>query len=208
MHALTMNDFRIYENGHPVPIRSFAAPTTESKPATREGTASDPPTPSPRDIALTPIILFFDQLNTPASEQADVRRRLAAWYHSQNTFPAPTCVVLYTGWSLGILQQPTLDAAKVLSAINNISTTVHSQGAGATGELPLPAGANENLAIGTGDGPIRSISRWEYFWHREVGSSDTQSALIRVGQLFAVWPGEKALIWVSAGTTQAVWTVP
>ena len=208
VHALTLNDFRIYENGHQVPIYSFAAPTAESNPATSAGTPAVRPTPSPRDIAPTPIILFFDQLNTPASEQTEVRRRLVAWYHNQSSLPAPTCVVLYTGWSLRILQQPTLDATKVLSAIDNISTTVNSQGAGATGELPLPAGANENLAIGTGDGPLRSISRWEYFWHRDAGSSDTQSALIAVGKLFAAWPGEKALIWVSAGPTQPVWTAP
>lgn len=137
-----------------------------------------------------------------------MRRPLTSWYHSQSTLPAPTCVALYTGWSLRILQQPTLDSATVLSAINNTSTTVNSEGAGAAGELPLPAGANENLAIGTGDGPMRSISRWEYFCHRDVGSSDTQSALIRVGQLFAAWNGQKALIWVSACATQAVWTAP
>ena len=155
-----------------------------------------------------PIILFFDQLNTPANEQSEVRRRLALWYQSQQTLAAPTCVILYTGSALRILQQPTLEAAKVRAAIENIPTTVNSQGAGATGELPLPAGANENLPNWTGDGPLRTLGRLNYFWHRAMSGGDTESALIYAGRLFAAWPDEKALIWISAGTTTAVWTAP
>src|SRR6516225_9071578 len=159
-------------------------------------------------VESTPIILFFDQLNTPANEQAEVRRRLALWYQGQKTLAAPTCVILYTGWALRILQQPTLEAAKVRAAIESIPTTVSSQGAGATGELPLPAGANENLPIGFGDGPLRTMTRLDYFWHRAMTAGDTESALIYAGQLFAACPDEKALIWVSAGTTTKVWTAP
>jgi len=162
----------------------------------------------PQEIAGIPIILFFDQLNTPSNEQAEVRHRLAIWYQNQHTLAAPTCVILYTGWALRILQQPTTEAAKVRAAIDSIPTTVNLQGAGATGELPLPSGANENLAIGTGDGPLRTITRLDYFWHRATGSSDTQSALTYAGRLFAAWPGEKALVWVSAGTTIELETAP
>jgi len=62
-----------------------------------------------------------------------------------------------------------LDAARVLSAINNISTTVNSEGQVLLVSCRFPL--VQNLAIGTGDGPLRSISRWD--WHRDVGSSDT-----------------------------------
>jgi len=164
--------------------------------------------PLPQEFGPVPIILFFDQLNTPANEQSEVRRRLALWYRSQQALAAPTCVILYTGSALRILQQPTVDAARVRAAIESIPTTVNSQGAGATGELPLPAGANENLAIGFGDGPLRTIARLDYFWHRAMGAGDTESALIYAGRLFAAWPDEKSLIWISAGTTNKIWTAP
>jgi len=208
VYGLSKNDFHIFENGHEVEIRNFD--TVFKQPAS----ALSLPDHSKRQMALsqavesTPIILFLDQLNTPANEQAEVRRRLALWYQGQKTLAAPTCVILYTGWALRILQQPTLEAAKVRAAIESIPTTVSSQGAGATGELPLPAGANENLPIGFGDGPLRTMTRLDYFWHRAMTAGDTESALIYAGQLFAACPDEKALIWVSAGTTTKVWTAP
>lgn len=208
VYGLTRNDFRIFEDGHEVEIRSFesaAAPPLFAK--SPDGPAK-PQMPSPHAIGPAPIILFFDQLNTPANEQAEVRRRFARWYRSQQTLAAPTCVILYTGSALRIVQQPTLDAAEVATAIESISTTVNSHGAGAGGELPLPAGANENLPVGFGDGPLRTLERSQYFWHRAMGAGDTESALIYAGRLFAAWPDEKALIWISAGTTNQVWTAP
>src|SRR5271157_4607682 len=202
VHGLTRNDFHISEDGHEVAIRSFtSAPPMQPASAVSSGAPGRLEGSLPQEIAGIPIILFFDQLNTPSNEQAEVRHRLAIWYQNQHTLAAPTCVILYTGWALRILQQPTTEAAKVRAAIDSIPTTVNLQGAGATGELPLPSGANENLAIGTGDGPLRTITRLDYFWHRATGSSDTQSALTYAGRLFAAWPGEKALVWVSAGTT-------
>jgi VWFA-related protein len=208
MYGLTRNDFRVYEDGHEVQIRSFASPTTQPAPAISPHPSPTLQIPVSTQIEPAPVILFFDQLNTPANEQPEVRRRLALWYQGQQTLTAPTCVMLYTGSVLRMLQQPTIESAKVRAAIESIPTVVNSQGAGATGELPLPAGANENLPIGTGDGPLRTIARLDYFWHRATGAGDTQSALIYAGQMFAAWPGEKALIWISAGTTIKVWTSP
>jgi len=46
----------------------------------------------------------------------------------------------------------------------------------------------------------------EYFRERATGAVDTQSALIYVGRLLAALPGEKALVWVTAGTTSNIWT--
>jgi len=208
VYGLTKNDFRIFEDGHEVGIRSFASVATKPGSATSARVPANLQMPLPQEFGPVPIILFFDQLNTPANEQSEVRRRLALWYRSQQALAAPTCVILYTGSALRILQQPTVDAARVRAAIESIPTTVNSQGAGATGELPLPAGANENLAIGFGDGPLRTIARLDYFWHRAMGAGDTESALIYAGRLFAAWPDEKSLIWISAGTTNKIWTAP
>jgi VWFA-related protein len=205
--GLTRNDFRIFEDGHEIEIRSFdrttaAATSTMTAAPTKVNMSLSP------EIGPAPIILFFDQLNTPASEQVDVRRQLALWYQGQQSLATSTCVVLYTGSALRILQQPTTDAAKVRSAIESIATTINPYGAGASGELPLPPGANENLPVGTGDGPIRMLEFVDYFRHRKLGAGDTGSALLYAGQLFAAWPGEKALIWISAGTTLNIWTRP
>jgi VWFA-related protein len=209
MYGLTRDDFRVYEDGHEVQIRSFASPAMQPGPATSTHSSPKLQIPVSTQIELGPVILFFDQLNTPSNEQPEVRRRLALWYQGQQTLAAPTCVILYTGSALRILQQPTLEAAKVRAAIESIPTTVNSQGAGPTGELPLPDGAHENLhpadALFV---ELRQLARLEYFWRRATGGGDTQSALIYVGQLFAAWPGEKALIWISAGTTIKVWTSP
>lgn len=209
LHGLTKNDFRVYEDGREVEIRSFASPTTQPGPAISTHPSPKSQIPLSTQIEPAPVILFFDQLNTPANEQSEVRRRLGLWYQSQQTLAAPTCVILYTGSALRIVQQPTLEADKVRAAIDSIPTTINSQGTGATGELPLPDGARENLP--PGDGlfvELRQLARLDYFWHRAMGAGDTQSALIYAGQMFAAWPGEKLLIWVSAGTTIEVWTSP
>jgi hypothetical protein len=184
VHGLTKNDFRILENGREVEIRSFESMANPGF-LTMVRDPAKPQTVVSRAVGAVPIILFFDQLNTPANEQSEVRRRLALWYLNQQTLAAPTCVVLYTGSVLRIVQQPTMAAAKVRAAIESIPTTVSSEGAGMAGELPLPAGANENLPIGFGDGPLRTIVRLDYFRERATGASDTQSALICAGGLLA-----------------------
>jgi hypothetical protein len=66
---------------------------------------------------LGAVILFFDQVNTPVSEQAEVRRSLARSYRERQTLAIPTCVVLYTGSELRLLAQPTYDPAMVAAAI-------------------------------------------------------------------------------------------
>jgi len=76
VHGLTKNDFRVLENGHEVEIRSFESMANPGLPTT----APDPAkvqTALSRAMGAVPIILFFDQLNTPANEQSQVRRRLA-----------------------------------------------------------------------------------------------------------------------------------
>src|SRR5271165_2253121 len=138
VYGLARNDFRVFEDGHEVQIRSFDAVAGQPVLAISARAPAPLHSPLPHAIGSTPIILFFDQLNTPANEQPEVRRRLALWYQGQQTLAAPTCVILYTGSALRILQQPTLEAAKIRAAIENIPTTVNAQGAGATGELPLP----------------------------------------------------------------------
>ena len=70
------------------------------------------------------VILFFDQVNTPVSEQAEVRRSLARSYRERQTLAIPTCVVLYTGSELRLLAQPTYDPAMVAAAIDKIQTTI------------------------------------------------------------------------------------
>ena len=209
IHGLTKDNFRIFENGHAVEIRSFASAASEP------GTSSSAPVPAKlqrpplQEFGLVPIILFFDQLNTPANEQAAVRRTLARWYQNQQTLATPTCVILYSGSALRILQQPTTEAARVRGAIESIPTTINSHGAGAAGELPLPPGANENLPPGNElFVELRQLAQLEYFWRRATSAGDTQSALIYAGRLFAALPGEKALIWISAGTTTPIWTAP
>jgi len=208
VYGLSSNDFHIFENGHEVAIRDFTPPSRQPQLA---ATADVPPalqTVRHQPGARPVIILFFDQPDTPATEQPVVRRQLALWMKDQATLTAPMCVILYTGSAVRILQQPTFDAARVRAAVESIPTTVNSQGAGADGELPLPAGANENFPSWTGDGPLRTLGRMAYFWMRATKAHDTESALIYAGQLFAAWPYEKALIWISAGTTTQIQTVP
>lgn len=208
VHGLTKNDFRIFESGHEVQIRSFETAPSQARTPHGAGIPGTATSGLPESAASVPVILFFDQLNTPADEQAEVRKMLARWYAAQHNLAAPTCVMLYTGSVLRIVQQPTLDAATVQAAIANIPTTITSHGAGASGELPLPEGANENLPNGYGDGPLRTMARTTYFWRRNMSSGDAGAALIYAGQLFSAWPGQKTLIWISAGTTERIPTEP
>jgi VWFA-related protein len=209
VYGLTKDDFHIFENGREVKIRSFDTFGSAHQ-FTQSASTEKHDNLVRQFIEPVPIILFFDQLNTPANEQSEVRRRLVLWYKSQQTLPAPTCVILYTGGSkVRILQQPTTDAANVRAAIESIPATINSQGAGASGELPLPDSARENQVPLDGQFvELRQLARRAYFWSRGVSAGDTSSALAYAAQLFAGWTGEKALIWISAGTTSPVWTAP
>lgn len=209
VYGLTRNDFRIFENGHQVAISSFDSVTRQPPSAVAVGDGASRQTPLPQASTAAAIILFFDQLNTPADEQPGVRNQLARWYKGQQTLAASTCVILYTGSSLRIVQPPTVDAAKVAAAIESIPTTINSHGAGAAGDVPLPETAEENTPMTAGQlADLRSLFQLAYFWNRALGAGDTGSALIYAGRLFAAWPGEKALIWVSAGTTTGIETFP
>jgi VWFA-related protein len=189
VYGLTQNEFRVFENGHEVKIRSFDSVGMPPTSAKSISAPASPKMPLPQALEAPPVILFFDQLNTPADEQSEVRRQLALWYRDQETLAAPTCVILYTGSALRIEQQPTMQAAKIQAAIESIPTTVNSQGAGAAGELPLPAGAQENLPPMTAQfAELRQSARLDYFRRRATSANDSESALIYAGRLFAAWP--------------------
>jgi len=204
-HVLGLSgvDFRIYENGHQQVIRNFEA-ITET--AVGSPVANDHALPRAAGNgyygALGAVILFFDQVNTPVSEQAEVRHLLARSYRERQTLAIPTCVVLYTGSELRLLAQPTNDPAMVAAAIDKIQTTITAHGAGISGELPLPEGALENQVVG--DAKLeqdRAVQRFVYYTGRAMTAGDTAQALTSVGRFFAPWSGEKVLIWISAGTT-------
>lgn len=204
-HVLGLSgvDFRIYENGHQQVIRNFEA-ITET--AVGSPVANDHALPRAAGNgyygALGAVILFFDQVNTPVSEQAEVRHLLARSYRERQTLAIPTCVVLYTGSELRLLAQPTNDPAMVAAAIDKIQTTITAHGAGISGELPLPEGARENQVVG--DAKLeqdRAVQRFVYYTGRAMTAGDTAQALTSVGRFFAPWSGEKVLIWISAGTT-------
>lgn len=205
VHGLAASDFQIFENGHPQVIRSFeataandsATPTNHAAPASLAG--------SFHTSSLTAVILFFDQVNTPASEQAEVRRLLANYYRGRQGLTPPTCVVLYTGSELRLIAQPTNDPAKIASAIAQMQTTITSHGAGVSGELPLPEGARENQVVG--DAKLeqgRAVERYGYYNGRSLRATDTTQALSSIARLFAPWLGEKVILWISAGTTEPI----
>ena len=204
-HVLGLSDadFRIYENGHQQVIRNFE---TITETAAGSPVASDRVLPGAAGNryhgALGAVILFFDQVNTPVSEQAEVRRLLARSYRERQTLAIPTCVVLYTGSELRLLAQPTNDPAMVAAAIDKIQTTITAHGAGISGELPLPEGARENQVVGDAKfEQDRAVQRFVYYTGRAMTAGDTAQALTSVGRFFAPWSGEKVLIWISAGTT-------
>jgi hypothetical protein len=94
---------------------------------------------------------------------------------------------LYTGGSkIRILQQPTTDPAKVQAAIENIPTTVNSQGAGATGELPLPDSARQNTPIFDWQfAQLRRLAKLPVFSRKQRGQHQHAQAIsptIRVRQ--------------------------
>ena len=204
-HVLGLSDadFRIYENGHQQVLRNFEAVTeTAAGSPVANDLVLSPAAGNGYHGALGVVILFFDQVNTPVSEQTEVRHLLARSYRERQTLGVPTCVVLYTGSELRLLGQPTNNSAMVAAAIDRIKSTIRARGAGISGELPLPQGARENQVVG--DAKLeqdRGVQRFEYYTGRAMTAGDTAQALALVGRFFAPWLGEKALIWISAGTT-------
>jgi hypothetical protein len=114
VYGLTGNDFRIFEDGHEVEVRTFDTVAGQPVSATSVRARAKRQMPLSQAMGPTPIFFFFDQLNTPGNEQPGVRRRLALWYQGQQTLTAPTCVILYTGPALRILMAASTLAASIV----------------------------------------------------------------------------------------------
>src|SRR5271165_3828852 len=68
VHGLTRDDFHISEDGRDVAIRSFTSVPLQPASAESSSAPAHLQVSLPPEIAGIPIILFFDQLNTPSNE--------------------------------------------------------------------------------------------------------------------------------------------
>ena len=195
---LSRASFQVFENGKEQKIVSFEA-VDDVQPAAEAA----PDSKLQAELQAATLILLLDQFNTPAIEQATVREKLASFYKRLATVNIPTAVVLFDGYGMRILQQPSTDAAAVARAIGSVGTMVRAGGgAEMAGDLPLPDSARENLPSSDGQSiRLRQLERLAYYNVRAAGAVSTQNALGLLAGMFSPMPGQKIVIWSSAGTT-------
>lgn len=132
--GLTQQDFKVFENGTPQPVRTFEVHSPEND------RSELPPGPSqlPGDTFLNleatpasgpPIVLLLDSLNTPVTDQAYSRAQIMQFLERK---PPSTSVAIFTlSDDLSLVQGFTTDSGKLLAAMR-------SKAAG----LRMPAASN------------------------------------------------------------------
>jgi len=173
---LTKDDFRVFEDGIPQPIRSFEPPALHALPpsaaaATAKDTVFDPAQPANfGQSAVT--VLVLDQLNTHFADSSFARRSLRDYLLKQpELLTQPTSLLTIFEHNFAQLQGFTRDRSALLKALD--AAPVHNAWTLETSN--------------TADwGPIE---RFDQSLHD----------LEQIAQSYARIPGRKNLIWVGGG---------
>lgn len=120
--GLTEQDFKVFENGTPQPVRTFEVHSPEND------RSALPPGPSqlPEDTFVNleatpasgpPVVLLLDSLNTPVTDQAYSHEQIMQFLERK---PPTTLVAIFAlGDDLSLLQGFTTDREKLLTAMRS-----------------------------------------------------------------------------------------
>lgn len=227
VHGLTASSFTVTDNGKPVTPKYFeehaaaesssAAPTTAQPAAAQPNSASQPPVQranvfTNRNAVPTgaPLnILLLDALNTPMTDQVNVRRQMLKFLTSLQ--PGIPIAVYGLSTRLYLLQGFTSDPALLKAAITakgsgpKASILLDNPVSGGPGAEAEALDSFGLLAEGHADSGLTSeLFVFQSFLQGNVaGYQDTQRTqrtLEAMGQLaryLSILPGRKNLIWFS-----------
>ncbi len=191
--GLAQQDFTLSEDGHPQQITTFEAhPDPHPQP---------PLTPLPPNVftnlpraspTASPIVLLFDSLNTPLSNQALVRKQmLNSLQHLQ---PGTPMAIFTLGTQLRSIQNFTDDPTVLRSVLQDLKS----------GSGPQASTLLDSKTESTAQTVATQVNATlQQFLAEQTASQDSARALITLGALqqlaryLAGIPGRKSVIWFS-----------
>ncbi len=210
---LKASDFTVLENGKPQKVTVFSYESPETRASASPSPALPPGAvtnrPDPRQAAPI-VILLLDGLNTPSSQQLNVRQQMLKYLTDLKASNA-RMAVLALGSDLSVLQDFTTDLSSLQAAVKNYRrgrTQVDVDTPGidlpaATGEsAPAPAPGMDPTTVG---GSLGNASQLLDDFAKNVANNEqdvrartTISSLQAIAQLVSGYPGRKSLLWMSS----------
>jgi VWFA-related protein len=209
--GLTADDFRVFEDGKPQPVRSFEVYRADPQPPLRmpklpPNTFSNfagGPQAGPVSVVL------YDLLNTPLDAQSYAREQLLS-YLKQRQAAAPVAIFVLTD-RLHMLQGFTDDDNLLIAALNQKNGRRYKSSNLQTGDeasrqsdqLDRTEG-NSNSSADVRDAGFQAVS--SMLKHMETMESSalldrrvevTAEALVEISSFLSGMPGRKNLIWLS-----------
>ena len=209
--GLTRDDFRLFENGKPVPLRSFephvAAPqpplTKPQLPVNTFSNLSLAPQTGP------PTVILYDLLNTPPDAQPYAHAQLLQFLKQRKVSSQVAVFVLSD--KLHLLQGFTDDEDQLLAALNVTGKTrfraeqlqESGEATQASDQLARTEG-NNNAAADSQDPGFQQIAAMvqhmetiqnNYFLDERVRRTD--EAFAQIARFLVGLPGRKNLLWLS-----------
>ncbi len=206
--GLDRSRFHVFEDGHEVPIASIE----ENEPPASVEIAKAPPLP-PGTYSNVPVypetsavnVLLLDALNTPMSDQEQVRKQMIAYL---STIKPGTAMAVFTLSSrLRMVAGFTTDVAK-------LTQTLESRKANARSSADVGTGRNESLSssltqaassVATSNDPgtywlvgqIMQFAADTTTYETDQRVTMTLDALSELARYLTAIPGKKNLIWFS-----------
>ena len=219
--GLTANDFTVFEDGVPQPVKSFD-PHTPATPVAY----TPPPIPKlPPNTFLnletapaagTPTVLLYDVLNTPRDAQGYAHEQMVSFIKHRK--PGTQIAIFTLGDKLRLLQGFTEDSEALANALDrsngHVAQSTQLERAGTTGTAstslaPDPSTLQDPRAFNNPNvtqtvNALTSAEALEQSYMLDQRIDLTLDGLSEIGRFLAGLPGRKNLVWLSASFPSGV----
>ncbi|MGH9562051.1 MAG: VWA domain-containing protein, partial [Terracidiphilus sp.] len=205
MKGLDQSRFHLFQDGHEQPIASFEENQPPANPSASEETPEAPALPEntysnvpayPGTGAVN--VLLLDALNTPASDQEQVRKQMIKYLGTIK--PGTSLAIFMLSSQLRMATGFTTDAAQLLKVLETQKGKTQTAASNLSGDIG-------NLAPGLANNPDPQ-TRWlvstiqQFATDTQTYENDqrvmmTLTALDQLARYLAAVPGRKNLIWFS-----------
>jgi VWFA-related protein len=208
---LKAEDFGVFENGVPQPLRHFDAHAFAINPATPMATLPKLPQNTFANIVSAqpdaPVtVVLYDVLNTPLNALPYAHEALTHFIKQEKG--QSTIAIFVLGEKLQMLQGFTDDQTRLLAAANSrsagsrpsrlLGTNTDASEAAAALDADLPTGAVNVLDN------LKSLESTETTFFQQQRLDITVDAFTEIARFLAALPGRKSLIWLSGSFPGAV----
>ncbi|MGD0730841.1 MAG: VWA domain-containing protein [Terracidiphilus sp.] len=210
VHGLDRARFHVLEDGREQPITAF----DEHQPATGPVSAAPSAPLPPNTYTNAPTypesgtvnVLLLDALNTPASDQAEVRRQMLQYL--KKIQPGTSLAIFTLSSRLRLIVGFTTDAAKLVKALEDEKNGPHpSEIPGVDSKIAAAGAADQiqdvHMIAGSEFQKAHMVAAMQQFAADDKGyqtdqrSQMTLNALEQLARYLSAVPGRKNLIWFS-----------